>query len=189
MANKVKFGLRNVWVAQITSISGSTYTYSTPFSIPGAVNLTATAEGDSDPFYADDVQYFVNYANNGYTGELEVALLPDAFKTAILGELTDNNDALIETASATTQAFALGFEVQGDDKPRRTWFYNVTCARPNTTAGTKEANITPQTDTLNITISPRVTDQFVKAVMTLTSSNSAAFSSFFSSVYERVVTP
>lgn len=185
MANKVKFGLKNVYVAEIVSVS-STYTYSTPFAIPGAVNLTASAEGDNEPFYADDVQYFVNYANNGYTGELEIALLPDAFKTAILGEISDTNDALIETASAVTKAFALGFEVQGDDKPRRTWFYNVTCARPNTNAATKEANITPQTDTLEITISPRITDQYVKAVMTLGASNSSAYNNFFSSVYEKV---
>ena len=185
MANKVKFGLKNVWVAEITATSPS-YTYSTPFSIPGAVNLTASAEGDNEPFYADDVQYFVNYANNGYTGELEIALLPDAFKTAILGEITDTNGALVETASAVTKAFALGFEVQGDDKPRRTWFYNCTAARPNTDASTKEATITPQTDTLQITMSPRIADQYVKVVMTQTSSNTSAFTNFFSSVYEKV---
>lgn len=184
MANKVKFGLRNVWIAEITATSPS-YTYSTPFSIPGAVNLTASAEGDSDPFFADDVQYFVNYANNGYSGELEIALLPDAFKTAILGEITDANGALVETASAVTKSFALGFEVQGDDQPRRTWFYNCTCARPNTDASTKEANITPQTDTLNITMSPRISDQYVKVVMTKTSSNASQFTNFFSSVYEK----
>ena len=185
MANKVKFGLKNVWIAEITATSPS-YTYSTPFSIPGAVNLTAAANGDSDPFYADDVQYFVNYANQGYSGTLEVALIPDAFKTAILGEITDTNGALVETASAVTKAFALGFEVQGDDTPRRTWFYNCTVARPNTDASTKEASITPQTDSLEITMSPRSTDQYVKVVMTQTSSNSAAFGSFFSAVYEKV---
>lgn len=185
MANKVKFGLRNVWIAPITSTSPS-YTYSTPFSLPGAVNLTLTATGDRNDFFADDVVYFAQYANNGYEGELEIAMITDEFRTAILGETADGNEALVETADDIITPFAMGFEVQGDDKGRRCWYYNVTAGRPGADAQTTEATITPQTDTLQITAAARITDHAVRVVMPLTSSNSTAYSNFFSSVYEKV---
>lgn len=183
MANKVKFGLRNVYYAKAT-ISGGTYTYDTPVALNGAVSLSTSATGERTPFYADDIEYFVSNSNQGYEGELEVALLTDAFKTDILGMTADNNGALVENADDTPSHFALGFEVQGDDTPRRVWFYDCTASRPTDAANTKEATTTPQTDTLPLTISPRSSDRAVKVVMTKTQANETAFNGFFSQVYE-----
>ena len=44
MANKVKYGLKNVHYAVITENNGET-TYDTPKPIPGAVNLTLSPRG------------------------------------------------------------------------------------------------------------------------------------------------
>ena len=93
MANKVKFGLSNVHIAPITSTSGSSYTYDTPFAVKGAVNLTLDPEGDSADFYGDNTKYFTDAANQGYTGSLEIAMITDEFRTKILGESTDTNGA------------------------------------------------------------------------------------------------
>lgn len=185
MANKVKFGLRNVYYSVITE-SDDEITYGTPVAVKGAVSLSLEASGDQSDFFADDSVFFTQSANNGYEGDLEVALLPDSFKTDVLGETTDANGALLENSDAVLKGFALGFEVQGDEMGRRTWFYNCSASRPSTEANTKEASIEPQTDTLTFKAMPRTTDKNVKIVMTKSSTNETAYNAFFSAVYEPV---
>ena len=48
-ANKVKFGLKNVHYAMLTE-EGEEVTYGTPVRIPGAVNLSMDAQGDTSTF-------------------------------------------------------------------------------------------------------------------------------------------
>jgi len=184
--NKVKFGLSNVVYAPITDTTGS-YTYGTPVAIPGAVNLSLAAEGETNDFYADNLKYFSSTANQGYSGDLEIAMIPDSFRTDILNETIDANGALIEKADAKTIGFALGFQIEGDKKNRRFWFYNCQTSRPAQNGATTEASITPQTDTLTITAMPRLTDKKVKAMMELSDTNTSAYNSFFTSVYEQEV--
>ena len=82
MADKVKFGIKNVHYAVMTA---DIPTYETPVPIPGAVSFSLEASGDTSPFYADDMQYFVTVANNGYTGDLEMALFPAQFLQFFFG--------------------------------------------------------------------------------------------------------
>lgn len=183
MANKVKFGLKSVVIAPITATTPA-YTYGEVFALPGAVNLQTDAAGDEETFYADDVAYYVTYGNQGYTGTLEIADINEDFKTQILGWTVDANGALLEKANAVITPFAMGFSVDGDKAERRTWMYNCTVSRPGTNAATNEATKTPQTDTLQISLSPRSTDQAVKITMEKTDENATAFNNFFSTVYE-----
>jgi len=95
--NKVKFGLKNCHYALATpDVETGTVTFGTPVAIPGAVSLYLDPEGDNDPFYADDMVYYMTAANNGYSGDLEVALLPDSFRTDIMHETEDDNGVLVE---------------------------------------------------------------------------------------------
>lgn len=99
MSNKVKYGLKNVHFAVITETVTDgevTITYGTPVPIPGAVNIALDAAGESVQFYADDSIYFEENINDGYTGNLEMALIPDDFRTDVLGEIEDSKGALIE---------------------------------------------------------------------------------------------
>lgn len=144
--NKVKFNLKNVHFAVKTSAG----TYETPFAVPGAVSLSLDAQGDLNPFYADGIKYFVGAANNGYEGDLEMALIPDEFRTKILKEITDDNGVMFEDADAETVEFALGFQVDGDQKGNYFWYYGCTATRPSSEANTKEDSIAPQTDSLTI---------------------------------------
>ena len=84
MANKVQYGLKNVHYATVT-VGTNTVTYGTPVAWPGAVSLSLSAEGDTNDFYADNIQYFTSIANNGYSGDFESAMIPDSFKTDIMG--------------------------------------------------------------------------------------------------------
>lgn len=189
MANKVKFGLRNVTYSKITTSYDAekneyTYSYATPVTIPGAVSLSMSASGDTNDFFADDAIYFSSTTNQGYEGDLEIALVPESFLIDIMGQTKDSNGALIENADAVPTSFALGFEVQGDLKGRRTWLYNCNATRPNQDASTKETSTEPSTETLSLKAMPRLSDKAIKAVMELSDDNAAAYNSFFSSVYE-----
>ena len=85
MANKVKYGLKNVYFA-VATINPATNeaTYATPVRWPGAVSLELDPEGSATTFRADNVDYWVGQSNNGYSGDFESALIPDAFRTAVL---------------------------------------------------------------------------------------------------------
>ena len=76
-ANKVKFNLKNVHAAKLTVDNSGGYTYATPQAIPGAVSLSLDSEGDMTPFYADGQIYYRSVSNNGYSGDLEIALIPE----------------------------------------------------------------------------------------------------------------
>lgn len=80
MGNKVKYNLKNVHAAKLTETvtdGVSTFTYAKPQAIPGAVSISLDAEGESSPFYADGIVYFRSVTNNGYSGDLEIALIPE----------------------------------------------------------------------------------------------------------------
>lgn len=185
MANKVNYGLRNVYYSVITE-SGNTITYGTPKALAGAVNVALAPSGDTTNFYADDIIYFSSVGNMGYEGTFELAKVSDDFKKDVLGFTADSNGALIEDADATFNKFAFGFEVQGNEKPQRTWYYYCSVARPEDSASTKEQAVNVATATLNLTATPRPTDNAVKVSMEKTTANESAFNSFFSAVYEKV---
>lgn len=185
--NKVKFGLSNVHVAKITETDGE-ITYGTPFKMPGAVSLTADPEGDTTPFYADNIKYFIAVANNGYTGELGLAITPSQFLTEILGQEEDDNGALIESSDDTNARFALMGEIEGDVKKRRFVYFDCTATRPSAEMNTVEESKEPQTDTISITMAPRSTDNAIKAVIEPNETNQDVYDTFFTKVYEKNAT-
>lgn len=180
MANKIKYGIRNVYYAIATEGTGGALTYATPVALPGAVNLSLSAEGESNPFYADDVIYFQSTSNNGYSGSLELALIPDSFKTGVLCETTSTSGVYIEHANVTPKEFALLFEFQGDQSATRHALLRCTCSRPDVAGATKEASIEPQTETLNIQALPRINDYVVKA--SCPQSATTAYSAWYTAV-------
>ena len=156
MGNKVKYNLKNVHAAKLTKGDDGNFTYDTPQAIPGAVSISLEAEGDSSPFYADGIVYFRSTANNGYSGDLEIALIPEWFRTEILQEVKDNNGVLVEHSDVSESVyFALLFEFDGDIKAIRHVLYNCTASRPSIESETKEETIEPGTETLSLTADPR----------------------------------
>ena len=185
--NKVKFGLSNVHIAKITEEDGE-ITYGTPFAMPGAVSLTADPEGDTTPFYADNIKYYIAVANNGYTGDLEIAMTPEEFLTQILGQEKDTNGALFESSDDVNARFALMGEIEGDAKKRRFIYYDCTATRPSAEMNTIEESKEPQTDTISITMAARSSDNVIKAVIEPNETNQDVYDTFFSKVYEKNAT-
>ena len=185
MGNKVKYNLKNVHAAKLTetvSEGVTTYTYATPQAIPGAVSISLDAEGDSSPFYADGIVYFRSTANNGYSGDLEIALIPEWFRTEILKETLDSHGVLVERSDITeTAKFALLFEFDGDVRCIRHVLYNCSASRPSIESETKEDTIEPGTETLSLTADPR-SDGLVKS-RTGDNTEDATYQNWYSAVY------
>jgi phi13 family phage major tail protein len=152
MANKIKYGLKNVHYA-LLSIDTSTQvpTFDTPVKIPGGVSLELDPEGETNDFFADNIAYASFGANAGYSGSLEVALIPDSFREDVLGEAVVD-DVHIEKAQASTQPFALLFQFEGDDSATRYVLYNCTATRTSISGKTTEESIEVQTETINIKV-------------------------------------
>ena len=158
MANKIRYGLKNVHYAPITISEAGAVEYGTPKAFKGAVSLTLDAEtGDVTKFYADDSIYWQGAgANSGYTGSLEMASgdARDAFDVDCLGFTKDANGNVVENADAQSTAFALLFEFTGDATATRYVVYNCLATRPALSGSTKEDSISPATDSYDLTASP-----------------------------------
>lgn len=183
--NKVEFGLSNVHIAFIKSQAEGATTYETPEKVPGAVTLTAEPQGDQSSFYADNTTYYVTNSNTGTTGELTMAKLPDKILAKALGWEIDENGALVEVADGIPTAFAILFDVEGDQHKRHCVYYNCTANRPSKENNTKEESVEPTTSTLSYTAIAIEKDgkQIIKAEMELSDTNTEQFNSFFQQVY------
>lgn len=160
----------------------STFSYEKPQAIPGAVSISLDAEGDSSPFYADGIVYFRSVTNNGYSGDLEIALIPEWFRTDILQETLDGKGVLLENSGVGESVkFALLFEFDGDVNAIRHVLYNCSASRPSIESETKEDTIEPGTETLSITADPR-SDGLVKARTGDTTDNTT-YTDWYKNVY------
>lgn len=178
MANKVKFNIHNFHYA-LKKDEG----YETPVHVPGAVSIALEAQGELTPFYADGIKYYVASSNDGYQGDLELALIPDKFREEVLKEVVDTNKVLFENANANPAECAIGFDIDGNEKTTRFWFFNCTFTRPGTNAQTNEASKTPQTDTITVSAAP-LSDGTVRA-KTTAETTADVFDNWYKQVYAK----
>lgn len=179
--NKIKYNLKNVHYAKKTTGEDGEVSYAAPVRVRGAVSIALDAKGEISPFYADGIVFYKASSNNGYEGDLEIALLPESFRTDILGDVLDSKKVLVENSSAKQSEFALLFEFDGDEKAIRHVLYNCGATRPSVESQTKEDNIEPVTETLSISATPGE-DGNVKA-KTGDTTDDATYKSWYTAVY------
>ena len=184
--NKVKFNICNVHYALITVSEEGEVTFGTPVAMPGAVSLSLEPNGEPSNFYADGYAYYTISNNMGYEGDLELAMVPESFRTDVLKESLDDNSVLVESANVETANFALLFEFDGNVKKIRHVLYNCSAARPNIESATNEEEIEVQTETLAITAAP-LANGYVKA-RTGDSTTDTVYTGWYTSVYMPTVT-
>lgn len=182
MANKVKYNLKNVHYAKLTLASDGTASYGAVKPWPGAVSLSLEAQGEVTPFYADGIVYYQINNNNGYQGDFESALVPEEFKTTIMGETVDTNGVMIENKTAKPAEFALMFEFDGDVNSRRHVLYRCTATRPAVAGQTVEDSATPQTETVALS-AVSLPNGLVKASTSETTS-SGTYNGWYNAVYQ-----
>ena len=152
--NKVKFNLKNAHYALLTISEEGKETYGTPTALPGSVSISLDANGEPENFYADGIAYYVINNNMGYDGDLELALIPESFRTEVLKEEKDEKGVLIENADVELASFALLFEFDGDKRHIRHVLYNCSASRPGIEGKTNEESREVQTETLTIKATP-----------------------------------
>lgn len=188
MENKIKYGLKNVYYAIATIDSNGAATYGEPVAFPGAVSLSLDPQGDTTPFYADNIVYWTGISNTGYEGTLEVARVIDSFKTDVLGFISSEKHVLLEDAGAEAVHFALLFQFEGDKRAVRHVLYNCTATRPSTGSSTKNETVEPGTESLDI----RATSIYVAGISdgkdivkaeSVEGTDATVYSSWFTTVY------
>lgn len=177
--NKVTFGLEKVHVAFVEGDS-----WETPIAIPGAVRFAPTPQGQTSTFRADNSPYFIITSNDGYTAEVEMALLPDAILARMLGWEIDDNGMLVEVADGTPEKFAFLGQVQGDKRNRRFVYYDCQAQRPSKEHRTTGETIEPNPDLMTLTASPIeiAGKKIVKGTLELSDTNAAVYDSWFDAV-------
>lgn len=179
-ANKVQYGLSNVHVGTVEIKDGVT-TFGTPIAYPGAVSLKLDPEGDTSPFYSDNVVYYTTSTNNGYTGELEMAYYYDWFATQFIGLIESKEGLVVENSDANPKPMFVMFQFEGDESATKHILYNVLPSRPNIEGNTKEDKTDPSTTTIPITATPLKTD-FGNIIKAKCPKTSAKYTTFFTAV-------
>ena len=128
--NKVKYNLKNAHYAMLSIGEDGAVSYGTPTAMPGSVSISLDANGEPENFYADGEAYYVINNNMGYNGDLELAMIPESFRTDALKEQLDDKGVLIVNAQVELAAFALLFEFDGDQRHIRHVLYNCSASRP-----------------------------------------------------------
>lgn len=183
--NKVHYALTNVYIATLEmDLETGTVTFGNPKRLLGAVSMDLSAQGDVIKLRADGMDYYVVNSNNGYQGELNIARIPDWFRSDILGNtITEKDKVLVEATTQEPKAFAMMFEFLGDVKGTRHVLYNCAASRPNIKGENKGNLKDPDTDTLSLTASP-LQDGKVKASTTAETPTNV-YENWFKKVWEK----
>lgn len=183
--NKVRFNLKNVHYAILTETIQSgviSYSWGTPVAVLGAVSLDLSQEGEINPFYADGIVFYRGISNNGYSGSLEMARIPDQMLQDVWGDtLGSTSKVLTENANTAPKSFALLYEIDGDADEEYYVLYNVSGNRPNIGSQTNEATKEPRTQTIDIAAIPLSGGDVL--ARTTTNTPSATKTGWFSTVF------
>lgn len=184
MANKVQYGLSNLYYAIATEDETGKLTYEAPKRWPGAVSLSLDQQGDTTNEYADNGIWYAVSANNGYQGTLEVEPIPDSILTDLFGVEKSTNGIVAEYSNAKQTQFALLGQFEGDESPKRFVLYNCIASRPSLSGSTTTESTEFAHDSVTITAMPRINDQLVKGSVQNTEETASIYSSWFTAVQE-----
>jgi phi13 family phage major tail protein len=151
MANKVEFGISNLYVGTYTVDEEGTATLGTPYHQKGAISFSPEENSEQNSFYADNIVYWSGYSGGSIEGDLEVAMFDDEFKTQFLGYRTLTSGGLANVKNATKPNVYVAFQVEGDAESRRVILYNCALGAITREYATIEDTKEPATETLAVT--------------------------------------
>ena len=152
MANKVEFGISNLYVGTYSVGTSGTVTMGTPYHQAGAVSFSPEEQSESNTFYADNVVYWSQYTGGTFEGDLEVAKFDDSFKTQFLGYVSKADGGIGLVKNATKPNVYIAFQVEGDAESRRIIMYNCSLGGITREYATEEETIEPATETIAVTV-------------------------------------
>lgn len=178
MANKVEFGISNLYIGTYTVAANNTVTLGTPYHQAGAVSFSPEAKTEQNVFYADNIAYWSGYSGGTLEGDLEVAMFDDAFKTQFLGYVTLTNGGLASVKNATKPNVYIAFQVEGDAESRRVILYNCSLGAITREYSTIEESKEPVTETIAVTC---IGDNATGVTMAVLDSGASGYATLFTS--------
>ena len=183
---RVRYGIKTLYYAIATDDGNGNLTYATPVHVAGAKSIDLSPAGDSLDEYADNVRWYHEETNQGYDGTLEFEDTAAArvFTQTVLGRTVDTNGLTWENVADVVREFAVMVEFSltggnANETGIRFCFLRCVIGRPNLNGATSEASKNIQTNTVNITSMPRISDG---AVQTYCESTDTGYANFFSAV-------
>ena len=152
MANKVEFGISNLYVGTYSVDTTGSVTMGTPYHQAGAVSFSPEEQSEANNFYADNVIYWSGYSGGTFEGDLEVAKFDDDFKKKFLGYKTLTNGGLANVKGAIKPNVYIAFQVEGDAESRRVIMYNAALGAITREFNTIEDTKEPTTETLAVNV-------------------------------------
>lgn len=152
MANKVEFGISNLYVGTYSVDTAGVVTMGTPYHQAGAVSFSPEEQSESNKFYADNVVYWSGYTGGTFEGDLEVAKFDDTFKTQFLGYISKGDGGIGVVKNAVKPNVYIAFQVEGDSESRRVIMYNCSLGGITREYSTEEESIEPATETIAVTV-------------------------------------
>lgn len=152
MANKVEFGISNLYVGLYTVGDDGSVTMGAPYHQKGAKNFSPEEQSDKTDFYADNILYWSGYSGGSFEGDLEVAKFDRTFLKNFLGytELADGGLALVK-GTVKPDVYIM-FQVEGDVESRRIIMYNGTFGAIEREYSTIEESKEPVTEKVKMSI-------------------------------------
>lgn len=152
MANKVEFGISNLYVGTYSVGTNGTVTMGTPYHQAGAVSFSPEEQSESNKFYADNVVYWSQYTGGTFEGDLAVAKYDDTFKKQFLGYISKADGGVALVKNASKPSVYIAFQVEGDAESRRIIMYNCSLGGITREYSTEEESIEPSTETISVTV-------------------------------------
>ena len=188
MANKVKFNISNSHIALLKrGPEDGAITFETPFAVPGTISLALEPKGERTTFYADGIEYYSSSQNDGYEGDIEMAMITDEIRQKIFKEVLDSKKVLVEGTAVEDVEFAYGCQIDGNEKSTRIWFYCCKADRAGIDAKTNEGKKEPQPDKMKITATGaqvvKSDEKYYVRVKTTDTTDSSTYNNWFTTVY------
>ena len=152
MANKVEFGISNLYVGTYTEGTSGSVTMGTPYHQAGAVSFAPEESSERNVFHADNTEYYASYTGGTFEGDLTVALFDDKFKKDFLGYLSKADGGIAQVKNATKPKVYVAFQVEGDDKSRRVIMYNCSFGSIKREFNTTEESKEVATETIAVSV-------------------------------------
>lgn len=176
MANKVEFGISNLYVGTYTTAADGTVTMGAPYHQAGAISFSPEVQSENNMFYADNIIYWSGYSGGTITGDLEVAMFDDSFKTTYLGYVTLTDGGLASVKNPTKPNVYVAFQVEGDTESRKVILYNCVLGDISREYSTIEENKEPTTESIGVTC---IGDSTTGATMAVYKTGDAGYANLF----------
>lgn len=123
--NKVVFGIQNLHIGTYTDVGGEV-NLGEPFFQAGARTLSIDPESVENSISADNITYWSENVNDGFSGTLEVVKFDDKAKQNFFGFRETPDGGIVSIKGAKKPKLYIAFESDGDVEPTRVILYNVT---------------------------------------------------------------